>query len=54
MAEAPHTAPTATSVTQYITDRFSRLTPEEKHLVIAYAELLRDRRSARHPASRPR
>lgn len=51
MAEAPHTAPTATDITQYVLEQFARLTPEEQSLVIAYAELLRDRRTAQRPAS---
>lgn len=51
MSDTSHAAPAVTDVTQYVIDQFARLTPEEQSLVIAYAELLRDRRTAQHPAS---
>ena len=51
MSDMPKAAPAATDVTQYVIDQFARLTPEEQRLVIAYAELLRDRRTAQRPAS---
>lgn len=51
MSDTSHAAPAVTDVTQYVIDQFARLTPEEQSLVIAYAELLRDRRTAQRPAS---